>query len=212
MENRVDRIRSHYEPRIERYSEGHMILDWEDRESQRARFETLCAAVELEGRSLLDVGCGVGDLAGYLNERGLSVTYTGVDILSKMIRIARRMHPERTFVCADLTSDNPFSPNSFHTVFCSGVFNLGGAGEHEFVRTLIGILKKIARRHLVFNMLDASAPAPDPAYTYYDPDDVVGWDELRGTRARVIKGYLPNDFTVVCDIGSDIGGELGGQK
>ena len=45
----------------------------------------ILSRVPITARRILDVGCGTGDLAGYLAGRGLSVHYTGVDLLERMV-------------------------------------------------------------------------------------------------------------------------------
>ncbi|MFB3893963.1 MAG: trans-aconitate 2-methyltransferase [Phycisphaerae bacterium] len=98
-------IRQHYEPRIRGGRPGFEILDWASVASQEARFAVLVdhvLAKDPEARTLLDVGCGVGDLWAYLRRRRVEVDYTGVDILDKMVKEARRRHSGGRFVQADL--------------------------------------------------------------------------------------------------------------
>ena len=61
-----ERIRRHYEPRLDRETEPYRILDWASPQSQEARFQVLADEVPLAGKTLLDVGCGLGDLYGFL--------------------------------------------------------------------------------------------------------------------------------------------------
>ena len=72
MEERKRIVRNHYEPLLDKYSRGHEILDWESQESQIKRFEVLSDNVELSGKKLLDVGCGTGDLFGFLISQGMA--------------------------------------------------------------------------------------------------------------------------------------------
>jgi SAM-dependent methyltransferase len=50
---------------------------------------------------VLDVGCGPGTVTAYLAERGLDVS--GVDLSSRMIENARRLHPQCRFSVASAT-------------------------------------------------------------------------------------------------------------
>ncbi len=54
------------------------------------------------GGRVLDLGCGSGELAGFLAERGLTVT--GVDRQPDMLALARATAPGARFVQADMTS------------------------------------------------------------------------------------------------------------
>jgi len=51
-------------------------------------------------KSLTEIGCGTGNLAGYFNESGFS--YTGLDYSPDMITIAQQKHPNAVFVQGDM--------------------------------------------------------------------------------------------------------------
>lgn len=51
------------------------------------------------GESILDLGCGTGDLCAQLAETG--VTVTGIDFSTSMIEAARQKHPQLVFSVAD---------------------------------------------------------------------------------------------------------------
>jgi cyclopropane fatty-acyl-phospholipid synthase-like methyltransferase len=199
MNNREQETRSYYEPRVRAYTKGYEIHDWEDSASEYRRFDVLLDAVDLNGMSLLDVGCGIGDLYHYLvTGHKTQVMYTGVDLLEAMIERAKNRFPEANFITEDLTENDPFGPESFDVVFCSGVFNLKIGDHDRFARTMLPILAKLSRKFLVFNMLHTDSPDRNSRYCYFDPDDVVRWRELSPMNPRVVSGYQANDFSVVC--------------
>ena len=100
--NRKKRIHRHYKNRISPKRENYDVLDWASAESQQERFAVLTREIDVAGKSLLDVGCGLGDLWDYLKDHHLGVDYTGVDILDEMVRVAERMHPDGRFIQADM--------------------------------------------------------------------------------------------------------------
>jgi SAM-dependent methyltransferase len=191
-------IKQHYEPRILPGRPHFEILDWADAQSQRLRFEVLAAHVGLAGKSLLDVGCGLGDLYGFLLERGLTVDYTGVDISEKMIQHARRAHPGGHFLAADLFAKNPFGRKRFDVAFCSGTFNLNVGNNISFLPTALRQLFGLSRRALVFNLLHRRARRQHPHCVYYEPGEILKIVKHFRCKVEVIDDYLHNDFTVVC--------------
>lgn len=193
-----DAIRAHYEPRISSSRPHHEILDWASPVSQHARFEVLARNVDLQGRSLLDVGSGMGDLLAFLNGRGLQVDYTGVDIVEKMVEAARRCHPDGTFIHADIFQDNPFPPKSFDVVFCSGALNLNLGNNRDFLPHAIDIFMLMARQCVAFNLLHKRAESDDPRYFYHEPQEVRELLKPYRCKVAIIDNYLPNDFTVLC--------------
>lgn len=84
-------------------------MRWEDnarsrffyrsREHQRAQLELASDLVApLEGRTILDVGCGYGDLLDVLPP---GYRYTGIDPDAQAIEEARRLRPGHRFRCTD---------------------------------------------------------------------------------------------------------------
>ena len=61
-------------------------VGWRGAADQALRFEVIAAALPLERcASVLDVGCGLGDLAPFLRRRGWRGRYLGVDLLDEMV-------------------------------------------------------------------------------------------------------------------------------
>ena len=196
--NRKKRIRRHYRPRITPRRENYDILDWASAESQRARFAVFAREIDLAGKSLLDVGSGLGDLWAYLKARGLYVDYTGVDILKDMVRVAERTHPDARFIQADIFASEPFGDRQFDVVFCSGAMNLNLGNNRAFLPTAAARFWGLAREAAVFNLLHTRDAGTDETYFYHDPDDVLGLLSDLPCRIRIVDNYLPNDFTVIC--------------
>ena len=48
-------------------------------------------------KTLLDYGCGFGDLYGYLLSENLSLTYYGIDVIDEFISQARIKYPNGNF-------------------------------------------------------------------------------------------------------------------
>ena len=200
-DRRKDQIRRHYEPRIGGNLPHHQVLDWASAKSQLARFEIFARNVPLQDKSLLDVGCGLGDLLTYLNSLGLGVRYTGVDLLEKMVQAARRNHPGHDFVQGDIFHATPFKPASFDVVFCSGAFNLNLGNNERFLPIAVATMLELARVYAVFNLLHSRAAGQEQTYFYYHPDEVREMLRNHPCQVRIIDDYLHNDFTVICEKG-----------
>ena len=196
-------IRGHYEPRITPDRQSYDVHDWADATSQHARFEVLEANVELAGKRLLDVGCGLGDLLDFLEQRRIDVDYTGVDIVRKMIVSARARHRGGRFLCADVFAADPaeiteIADRRYDVVYCSGTFNLDLGNNREFLPRAVVRLLELTDGHVVFNLLHARAAEQYSHCFYFEPADVLALLEPLGCRCRIIDDYLPADFTVLC--------------
>jgi trans-aconitate methyltransferase len=72
-------------------------------ESSAESKEIVAAVVRDMGAvSLLDLGCGNGELLNVLKERQPGLNYTGVDFSEPLLECARREHPGATFVRDDV--------------------------------------------------------------------------------------------------------------
>jgi len=198
------RIRRHYQPRIVSGRENYDVVDWSSAEAQQVRFAVLADNVPLAGRTLLDVGCGLGDLWAYLKGRGIEADYCGVDLLPEMTASAAEKHPDARFVCGDI-----FDPDGsamvvgghFDVVFCSGTLNLELGNNTEFLPEALRRMLELSKEHMVVNLLHARCEMRYPHCAYYDPQAVMEIMEPMNCKIRLIDDYLPNDFTVICTAG-----------
>jgi ubiquinone/menaquinone biosynthesis C-methylase UbiE len=84
---------------------------------RRFALEMLEARVS-PGSNILDIGCGAGQLAGELMQRGYSAW--GVDLSGAMVEYAREHYGPDRFRVGDI-EQIPFPDNTFDAVMCLGV-------------------------------------------------------------------------------------------
>lgn len=200
---KVEKIKSYYEDNMAKDLPEYGILGWESEEAQRLRFDVLLDKVELEGKRLLDVGCGTGNLLEYIRSKGIHVKYTGVDILDKMIEKALNKHLDADFFHMDIFKGNTFSQDSFDVVYTSGIFNLNLGNNKEFLTNALKLFFSLSCGAVVFNLLHVDSPDREDKYYYFHPDEVRKiLDEFSGLigKTEFIEAYLKNDFTVVCEM------------
>jgi SAM-dependent methyltransferase len=194
-----ERIDQHYRDRIRDDADGADIVDWASPAHQQIRFDTLIDHVPLAGRSLLDVGCGVGDLLGRLAERAVECDYLGIDLLDAMTAQAQKRYPHGRFHTLDIFADPcPLPAESFDVVFASGTFNLHLDNHHAFLTRAIERMLLLARDVVAFNLLHVRSPVHCGYCAYFRPDDVLAMIAGMGCTVRIVDDYLPNDFTIIC--------------
>ncbi len=201
--HRTARIHSHYRPRLDAAQEHYDVLDWASAEAQTARFQVLVDILERRGlleipqkTSLLDVGCGLTDLASFLQDQGRRVEYTGLELVPEMAETARKKFPERNIVVADIVEHPPFEPDSFDCVFCSGVFNLETGDNHTYIEHALRNVTRIARNCAVVNFLHERARFHYGHCHYYSPTEMLAIVDKLGVKAEIIDNYIENDFTL----------------
>lgn len=140
-------------------------------EGQRFRFAKLAEIADLRGRTVLDLGCGLGAFYPFLVERFGALDYTGVDIVPEAIESARAAHPGARFLVADLLSQD--FAERFDYVLLSGLFNYKVPGETSFLEPLLGRAFPLARLGLGFNFLSTHHNFAEPEMEYHDPARVL---------------------------------------
>jgi SAM-dependent methyltransferase len=94
---------------------------WSNKEAQETRFETLYGIGITKDDTVLDLGCGLGHLTDFIEERGYDLSkYTGLDINKRYVEICEERKPGVRFVCGEIFDLN----ESFDYVIGSGVFTV----------------------------------------------------------------------------------------
>lgn len=179
-------IRSHYNDLLKMHGDTYEAAQYSSKESQEARFKVLTGVADLDGAKILDFGCGTGHFATYLKQQGISVSYTGVDIVDEFFVYAKGKHPEHRF-----GSWEDVCEETFDYVFVSGVFNNRIEDNWFFFSATIQKLFAIAGKGVAFNLMSSHVDYYDDGLWYVEPEKVFGF----------IKGLTPyvsirNDYVV----------------
>ena len=181
---------------------------WASEASQRERFRLLARLLPSAG-SIADVGCGAGDLLGYLRETGWrGRRYHGFDIVPEMVDAARRKQRGRggRFEVRDVLREG--FPGRYDYVLASGIFNLRVVDSDRHLRRMVAAMYAACRVGVAFNVLQPRPrdPEREGAYEAYFARSYFGatpaellvlgasvgaWVELAFSDA------LPDDTTVL---------------
>lgn len=164
---------------------------------QAFRFAKLLEIGDLAGRSVLDLGCGIGDLCGAIEARTSDVDYTGVDIVGDSIEVARDLHPNGRFLHRDVLTEG--LDEMFDVVFLCAVFNDARPGAHAFMRRLLAWAFEHCRQAMAFNFISTHVNFRDEGLAYHDPLDVLGYciEELT-PKVELHHHYARCDVAVFC--------------
>ena len=189
------RVRKFYAGRLDRYGQTPEASDWGSFESQEARLRIMAQMVAFPGKRILDVGCGLGNLFGFLEKGQIDCDYMGVDIVPEVVDAACRAYPKGSFQVLDILEQRP--PGPFDLVCLSGTLNLRIENHGAWVREMVEKMFEIAREAVVFNLMSLHADFTDPQYYYADPVKLVS-HAFSLTRNLVLNhGYMPHDMTLV---------------
>jgi len=185
---------SFYTNLINKYGIDVRSLNWRSKESQELRFRILAEIGDLNGKSILDVGCGLGDFYEYLGKNNTSFQYKGIDITPKMIEVARKRFPETSFEVRDLLEDEVIE--RFDYVFASGIFYLVEDKPYDFMKKMIKKMFETARIGIAFNSLSAWADSQEKGEFYANPFEVIEFCRTLTSKMVFKHNYHPADFTI----------------
>ena len=115
---------------------GFGSLLWASPSTQAARFEAIARIHPLEGKSLLDVGCGRADLLDFLRARGVRLAdYIGIEAVDELADAAARKQADGVrIIRADFVQDPARMFVGADVVVFSGSLNT--ADDEVFYATL----------------------------------------------------------------------------
>ena len=183
-----------YADRLERLGTTVQALGWRDRAQQYLRFEILANIDDLDGKSVLDVGCGFGDLLAYLMDAGKRIEYTGIDISPDMVSEAQSRYPSARFECLDLSQQKV--EGQFDYVVESGVFNHKVHDNEQFVRDMLSAMFDHCSLGVAANMMTSHVDYRDEYLHYYDPGEILEYTRQLSRYAVIRHDYPLYEFTL----------------
>lgn len=183
----------HYTGLLDTSDFSYKSLGWGSQESQYIRFKYLLNIDDLMGKSILDVGCGLGDMYLYLQEHNISVDYTGLDITPKMLEKARSRFPGVKFIANDLLN-NPID-KEYDYLLASGIFTYIN-NDISFMKHMIRSMFSCCKKGLAFNLLSTFSIDRDPLEFQGEPTEVLAFAFTLTKKVKIDHSYLPHDFTV----------------
>ncbi len=201
-------IYNHYIQKIQTKGlQDYQILDWESKNAQYNRFAVFSDSFFnfLDGKMIIDIGCGLGDFAKHLDSINKNIIYDGYDILEEMISLANKKifsNIKAKFYHNNILKNNALN-KKYHYLYSSGIFNLNVGNNLDFFDMAMDKFFDIATEGICFNLLDKKSEHVFGAkYFYYDKN--VVFDSIKSKYSRRIRdiylvdSYLENDFSIVC--------------
>ena len=180
-----------YTTAIERYGLDAKGVNWNSKHTQKIRFDAILKLLpeNLKDYSLIDAGCGFGDMYLYLQKnKKMPKNYLGIDCHDDMVSIASN-NTGCEIINLDIT--NSILPKADFVV-CSGAMNVLYPYEtYLFLKNCFAAAKKA----FVFNILHGEKQSD--TYNYLTTEQIKLFaKELHVKKLTLIDGYLDADITV----------------
>ncbi len=192
----VEKTRKTYEKLYTKHGDSYKSLNWGSQDGQQLRFRILAEIGDISQKHILDVGCGLGHFADWLQTQGIEVMYTGLDVTVSMLDAARKRLSQHDFVEGDFLDESILEGRTFDYVFASGLFYTYKGGALEWQKKTILKLWDLAEKGVAFNNLSSWAEHKEPDEYYSDPCMVLGFCGKITPRVVLRHDYHPGDFTI----------------
>jgi SAM-dependent methyltransferase len=185
-----------YDQGLAAYGESPKALHWTEYREMGVRFKELVADLKLDDKSILDAGCGMGDLLPFIYAKATNFKYLGVDINPRFIDIAKKRYEGHDFKVLD-----PFSEKiagHFDVVISSGVLNVNIPNWLKRRQQMIKRLYELADEAAAFNMAGSFKKIPhDSKIAYANTQDILDFCVKLSPRLILRTHYSSIDFTIV---------------
>jgi SAM-dependent methyltransferase len=195
--NKIISAEELYNKRVQEYGYSAEAVGWRSFNQQKLRFEKLVDSLELKECSILDVGCGFGDLAKYLIDIKVPFSeFLGIDVSEKMIEMARLNCVGRNIFFRKAN----FFEDSFETcdwIFMSGVLNLfTHQDQYELYSNFAAKALSVAKKGISLNLLGDKVDFKTDVNFYYNLEKVQAISCKYFRNVRTIQDYGLYEFTI----------------
>ena len=185
-----------YQGNFKKFGVDPKSLLWKTRGAAHQRFRQFWAEIDFNNKTVLDIGCGFGELGKFLLKRYKDVDYTGIDITREFIEEARKLVPAGKFKTVDFNKLN----GQYAVVIASGVLNSNTGGNNlEYRKQAIKKMFSLTCGVFAFNMAGAH-PAPTTTkgsnVWYADSLEILDYCMTLTNRVLLRQNYHSKDFTI----------------
>lgn len=188
-------VRAYHKDRIKRFGiDASEALGWKGHDSQQQRFQDVAGLANFCGHTVLDVGCGHGDLYDFLKGQG-DIQYTGIDNIEAFLEVAVNRFGE----CCDakflLGDFNTIELPKADYIICCGALNYRNS-DPRYLFKMISMLFDAASLGLGLNLL-SKVDFPDGILNAADFNEVLAFCRQISPQVHVVARPGGDNFTLL---------------
>lgn len=187
-----------YKGAYKRFGYSPKSLGW-DKGKQDLRFSVLTSHFACRSKSILDIGCGFGDLTRYLTRHcSGEYTYTGIDVVPEFIDEAVRSHAAANirFLREDFLS--PSFTEEFDIILASGIFNLKPTKTNQYAY-IYSVMQKAflaCREGFCFDFLSDKVDFTHNHTFHSNPEKILSMAYTFSRNVILKNNYFPFEFSL----------------
>jgi SAM-dependent methyltransferase len=185
-----------YNTRFESLGRSIGSVGWGSYADQSLRFDMLFRGIDIKGKVILDVGCGLGDLVGWLDERtGGDFTYIGVDIAAKLLNDARKRFGSHK--CQFLEGEilGLELPQVDISVL-SGTLSAKMPNISDYAQSVLLRMYELSQDWSCANFLSTYVDFELEKNQHYRPEEVFTWARQISSKINLFHDYPLYEFTL----------------
>jgi ubiquinone/menaquinone biosynthesis C-methylase UbiE len=195
-----------YHNLLEKYGYNPKSIGWPKGDPEFRYYILTSIANFKDGETLLDLGCGFGDLYSFLKLYSPHIKYMGVDFNHEFIEIGKKVYPNADLRVGDIMKDDY---GVFDWVVGYGIFNsrLPETSNEVSIKETIQKMFKIAKKGVSVNFLSSYVDYMNPVTYHVSPEWAFSFAKTLTKRVVLRHDYMPYDFFLYIYKDDEINGE-----
>lgn len=196
-----------YSERLKKFGPTHQTLGW-DKKRHRLRYKILLSNWEFKkDETILDFGCGFGEMSEEIAQQNLPLLYSGCDINGDLIAAGNKLYPNINLMHIDFLADEN---KSFDYIVSSGVHNLKLEDNWSFIEDTFEKFSRCSKKGFAINFISNKV---DPEYIkdhlyYCDPSKILELAYKYSKRVILRNDYMPFEFTIFINLNDEFDKDL----
>jgi len=183
----INNVKQYYKDLLKKNGPTLAAVQHNSREAQNKRFEILFN-IDKGMKSLIDVGCGLGDFGDFLLKKKYYGKYLGLDFVEEFIQIAKEKFIDKSnFKFQTFELQNEHIPTGYDYILLSGVFNNNTENSKRFMFDLIKKMLRSCNKGVAFNSMSTYVEFQEDELFYSDPKEIFHYCKKHLTQSVVLK-------------------------
>lgn len=182
-----------YHNLLKKYGYSPKSIGWPKGEPEFRYYILTSIAKFQNGETLLDLGCGFGDLYSFLKKYLPGVKYMGVDFNPELIKIGKNVFPDADLRVGDIIEEDF---GIFDWVVGYGLFNnrLPEISNKDSIKVTVEKMFEIAKKGVSVNFLSSYVDYMVPKAYHVSPEWAFSFAKTLTKRVTLRHDYMPYDF------------------
>ena len=192
----MSELKKHYKELFTKHGDSAQSVQYTDQKTQFRRFEIL-SEISDNLNSVVDLGCGLGDLYKYINQQEPKITYLGLDFVEEFVETANKnlKSDSVSFEVFDILNQD--IPTGYDYVLLSGVFNNKMENNWEFMKLSLRKMFAACNKGIAFNAMSTYVDYYDDGLFYVDPWKVFDFCKKElGAKITLRNDYLVKENSI----------------